>query len=116
MNQNILTGIGIGGTLCAVGIAYSPNIPLGPEAAALFAGGLGGIALLTAAYRHHPASIWLGATALLLIGGYALAAGVLVGAAALGALALMAGAALLLGRTLLRGEAPGQRLPEGDST
>jgi len=51
-----------------------------------------------------------------MIGGYAIAAGVLSGPAALGALALMAGAALLIGRALLRGEAPGQRLPEGGST
>ena len=115
MNQNILTGIGIGAAVCAAGIAYTPSLPLVPEVAAIFAAGLGGIALLTAAYRHHPTSVGLGVTALLLIGGYALAAGVLVGAAALGALALMAGAALLIGRTLLRGEAPGQRLPEGDS-
>jgi len=71
---------------------------------------------MTVAGRHHPASVGVGAAALLVIGGYALAAGVLVGAAALGALALMAGAALLLGRTLLRGWAPGQRLPGRDST
>jgi len=116
MNQNILTGIGIGGTLCAVGIAYSPNIPLGPEAAAVFAAGLGATAILTAAYRHHPTSAGLGVTALLLIGGYALAAGILTGPAALGAAALMAGAGILFGRSLPRGEAPGQRLPGGDST
>lgn len=114
MRHDIIAGIGIGGTLCAAGIAYGPTI--GPEAAALFAGGLGGIALLTAAYRHYPASVGVGAAALLVVGGYALAAGVLVGAAALGALALMAGAALLIGRALLRGGASGQRLPGGDST
>jgi hypothetical protein len=113
MRHDIIAGIGIGGTLCAAGIAYGPTI--GPEAAALFAGGLGGIALLVAAYRHHQASVGVGATALLLIGGYALAVGILTGPAALGALALMAGAGILLGRTLLRGWAPGQRLPGGDS-
>ena len=115
MRHDIIAGIGIGGTLCAAGIAYGPTLPLDPEVTALIAAGLGGIALLVAAYRHHQASVGVGATALLLIGGYALAARVLVGPAALGALALMAGAALLIGRTLLRGEAPGQRLPEGDS-
>jgi len=113
MRHDIIAGIGIGGTLCAAGIAYGPTI--GPEAAAVFAAGLGATAILTAAYRHHPASVGVGGTALLAIVGYALAAGILVGPAALGALALMAGAALLLGRTLLRGEAPGQRLPEGGS-
>ena len=111
MRHDIIAGIGIGGTLCAAGIAYGPTI--GPEAAALFAGGLGGIALLVAAYRHHQASVGVGATALLLIGGYALAARVLVGPAALGALALMAGAALLIGRALLRGGASAIRLPWG---
>lgn len=116
MNQNILIGIGIGGSICAAGIAYGPTLPLGPEVTALFAGGLGALALLVAAYRHHPASVGLGATALLLIGGYALAAGILTGPAALGAAALMAGAGILFGRSLPRGEAPGQRLPGGDST
>jgi len=115
MNQNILTGIGIGAAVCAAGIAYGPTLPLGPEAAALFAGALGGIALLVAAYRHHPVSVGLGATALLAIGGYALAAGILTGLAALGTAVLMAGAGILLGRALLRGEVPGQRLPGGDS-
>lgn len=115
MNQNILTGIGIGGTLCAVGIAYSPNIPLVPEAAAVFAAGLGGIALLVATYRHHPASVGVGATALVLLGGYALAAGILTGPAALGTAALMAGAGILLGRTLLRGGVSWQRLQWGGS-
>lgn len=116
MNRDILIGIGIGGSICAAGIAYGPALPLVPEAAAVFAGGLGGIALLTAAYRHHPASVGVGATALLFIGGYALAAGILTGPAAILAAVLMAGAALLLGRTLLRGEAPGQRLPGGGIT
>ncbi|MDI6719293.1 MAG: hypothetical protein QMD46_06755 [Methanomicrobiales archaeon] len=115
MNRTVLIGIGTGAAICAAGIAYGPTLPLGPEAAALFAGGLGALALMTVAGRHHPASVGLGATALLAIGGYALAARVLVGPAALGALALMAGAALLIGRSLLRGEAPGQRLPGGDS-
>ncbi len=115
MNQNILTGIGIGGSICAAGIAYGPALPLVPEAAAVFAAGLGATAILTAAYRHHPASVGLGATALLLIGGYALAAGILTGLAALGTAVLMAGAGILLERTLLRGEAPGQRLPGGGS-
>lgn len=115
MNQNILTGIGIGAAVCAAGIAYSPNIPLVPEAAAVFAAGLGATAILTAAFRHHPPAVGLGATALLAIGGFALATGILTGAAALGALALMAGAGILLERTLLRGEAPGQRLPGGGS-
>lgn len=115
MNREVLAGIGIGAAVCAAGIAYSPNIPLVPEVAAIFAGGLGGIALLTAAWRHHPPAVGLGATALLLIGGFALAAGVLVGPAALLAAALMAGAALLLGRTLLRGGVSAGRLPGGDS-
>ena len=114
MRHDIIAGIGIGGTLCAAGIAYGPTI--GPEAAALFAAGLGATAILTAAYRHHPTSAGLGVTALLLIGGYALAAGILTGPAALGAAALMAGAGILFGRSLPRGEAPGQRLPGGDST
>ena len=115
MNQNILIGIGIGGSICAAGIAYGPTLPLGPEVAALFAGGLGALALMTVAGRHHPASVGVGAAALLAIGGYALAARVLVGPAALGTAALMAGAGILLGRTLLRGWAPGQRLPGVDS-
>ena len=116
MNREVLAGIGIGAAICAAGIAYGPTLPLGPEAAALIAAGLGGIALLTAAYRHHPTSVGLGVTALLLIGGYALAAGILTGPAALGAAALMAGAGIIFGRSLPRGEAPGQRLPEGGST
>lgn len=113
MRHDIIAGIGIGGTLCAAGIAYGPTI--GPEVTALFAAGLGGIALLVAAYRHHPASVGVGATALLLIGGYALAAGVIVGPAALGTAALMAGAGILLGRTLLRGGVSWQRLQWGGS-
>jgi len=115
MNQNILIGIGIGGSICAAGIVYGPPLPLAPEVTALFAGIIGGIALLVAAYRHHPPAVGLGATALLLIGGYALAAGVLVGPAAILAAVLVAGAGILLGRALLRGEVPGQRLPGGDS-
>lgn len=115
MNREVLAGIGIGAAVCAAGIVYSPNIPLVPEVAAIFAAGLGGIALLVAAYRHHPPAVGLGGTALVLIGAYALAAGILTGPAALGALALMAGAALLLGRSLLRGWASAIRLPEGGS-
>ena len=114
MRHDIIAGIGIGGTLCAAGIAYGPTI--GPEAAAVFAAGLGATAILTAAYRHHPASVGVGGTALLAIVGYALAAGILVGPAALGTAALMTGAGILFGRSLPRGEAPGQRLPGGDST
>jgi len=113
MRHDIIAGIGIGGTLCAAGIAYGPTI--GPEAAAVFAGALGGIALLVAAYRHHPASVGVGGTALVAIGGYGIAAGILVGPAALGTAALMTGAALLIGRTLLRGGASAIRLPGGDS-
>jgi hypothetical protein len=114
MNRTVLIGIGTWAAICAAGIAYGPTI--GPEAAAVFAAGLGATAILTAAYQHHPASVGVGGTALLAIGGYALAAGILVGPAALGTAVLMAGAGILLGRSLLRGEAPGQRLPEGGST
>lgn len=114
MNRDILIGIGISGTICAIGIVSAP--PIVPELTALFAGGLGALALMTVAGRHHPASVGVGATALLLLGGYALATGILTGAAALGAAALMVGAGILIGRSLLRGEAPGQRLPRGDST
>jgi hypothetical protein len=99
MNRTVLIGIGIGAAICAAGIAYGPTIPLGPEAAALFAGGLGALALMTVAGRHHPASVGVGAAALLAIGGYALAAGILTGPAALGTAVLMAGA-VLLGRSL----------------
>ena len=109
MTRVVLAGIGIGAAVCAAGIAYGPTI--GPEAAAVFAPGLGGIALLTAAWRHHPASVGLGATALLLIGGYALATGTLTGAAGILAAVLTVGAALLLGRTLLRGWPSGWGLP-----
>lgn len=116
MNREVLAGIGIGAAICAAGIAFSPSIPTSPEAAALFAAGLGGIALLTAAFRHHPPATGVGATALLLLGGYALATGILTGAAALGAAALMAGVALLIGRTLLRGGAEVRWLPGGGST
>jgi len=113
MNRDILIGIGISGTICAIGIVSAP--PIVPELTALFAAGLGALALMTAAWRHHHSTVGLGATALLAIGGFALATGILTGAAALGAAPLMVGAAILLGRTLLWGWAPGQRLPGGDS-
>lgn len=115
MNRNVLLGICSGIVFCAAGIVCSPPLPLVPEVAAIFAAGLGATAILTAAYRHHPASVGVGGTALLAIGGYALAAGILTGAAALGAAALMAGAGILLERTLLRGGASVRRLPEGGS-
>ena len=113
INRNVLLGIGTGVAICAAGIAYGPTLPLGPEAAALFAAGLGALALLTVAGRHHPASVGLGATALLLIGGFAIATGILTGAAALGTAALSVGAGIILGRALLRGGASAIRLPWG---
>ena len=116
MNRNVLPGICSGIVFCAAGIVCSPPLPLGPEAGALFAGILGGLALLTVVGRDNSAATACRTTGIVMIGGYAIAAGVLSGPAALGALALMAGAALLIGRALLRGEAPGQRLPEGGST
>ena len=116
MNRDVLIGIGTGVAICAAGIVYSPPLPLIPEVAALFGGILGGLAILTVVGRDNPAAVGCRTAGILLIGGFALATGILTGAAALGALALMAGAGILLGRTLLRGGAPGQRLPVGDST
>lgn len=77
--------------------------------------GIGTGVAICAAGIAYPASVGVGAAALLVIGGYALATGILTGAAALGAAALMVGAGILIGRSILRGEAPGQRLPWGGS-
>lgn len=114
MRRDILIGIAIGAAICAPCIAFGPA--LAPEAAAapLFAGGLGALALLTAASRHHPAAVGIGGAGLLLIGGYALAAGILVGPAALLAAVLMTGAGILLGARVLRSGASGWRRPGGD--
>lgn len=114
MNRNVLLGICSGIVFCAAGIVCSP--PLGPEAGALFAGVLGGLAILTVVGMDNSAATGCRTTGILLIGGFALATGILVGPAALLTAVLMAGAGLLLGRTLLRGGVSAGRLPEGGST
>ena len=96
MKADLKTGIILGAAICIPGIVY---IPPGTDAitAAAVCGGLGLLALLGVVWRDHPASVGVGMTAVAILGGYALMAGVVTGPAALGVglLALAATAALV---------------------
>ncbi|MFA5410017.1 MAG: hypothetical protein WC343_14685 [Bacilli bacterium] len=100
MNRDIVIGIALGGVICAVGIVFGPILPAGGLAATVITGGMGALTLGILALRRHPASVGAGTAATLVIGGYALAAGVLTGPPAVLALVLMIGVALVAAQVL----------------
>ncbi|MCE5337806.1 MAG: hypothetical protein LLF90_03855 [Methanomicrobiaceae archaeon] len=101
MERDLKTGIIIGAAICLPGIVYMPPVAAGPVTAAVVCGGLGALTLLGVVTRDRPAAVGLGMTALALLGGYALLAGILSGPAALGVgLLALAAVAVLAVRVL----------------
>ena len=98
--RDVMIGIAFGGVVCTAGIVFGPILPVGGLAATVITGGMGALTLGILALHRHPGSVAVGATSTLVIGAYALAAGVLTGPPAVLALILMVGVALVAAQVL----------------
>ncbi len=87
MENDLKTGIVIGLAICVPGIVFMPPISVGSVGsieAALVCAAIGGLALVTSALRRNSFAVGVGMTSIIVLGGYALLAGVIDGLGALG--------------------------------